>query len=59
MIDRQKGQIVFECDSCPATLESNTDNFTDAWNKAKAEGWKTHKIGAIWVHACDRCEVDR
>jgi hypothetical protein len=59
MLDRQKGRLVFECDSCDAALESKTGDFTEAWAEAKRDGWKSRKIGDVWVHACPDCEVDR
>jgi hypothetical protein len=58
MLDRQKGHLVFECDSCDAVFESDTGDFVDAWNAAKGEGWKAKKIRNEWVHACPGCEVD-
>ena len=57
MIDRQGGDIVFECDTCGEVLESGTADFGSAWNHAKREGWRTRKIGTEWVHACSKCEV--
>ena len=57
MIDRQGGDIVFECDTCGEVLESGTADFGSAWNYAKREGWRARKIGTEWVHACPKCEV--
>lgn len=57
MIDRQGGQIIFECDSCDTTLESGTEEWSDAWSRAKREGWRSRKIGSEWVHACPGCEA--
>lgn len=57
MIDRQHGDIVFECDSCGIeTLETKTSDFGAAWKMAKREGWRTRKIGTLWVHSCPQCE---
>ena len=58
MLDRQKGRVVFECDSCEATTESDTGDFNEAWAAAKRDGWKARKIGADWVHACPDCNLD-
>ena len=57
MIDRQGGQIVFECDSCDETLETGTEEFRDAWAHAQREGWRAKKIGTVWTHACPGCEL--
>lgn len=57
MIDRQYGNLLFECDSCPDIFQTDTDDFSDAWEKAKCEGWKTRKLGNLWVHACQQCAV--
>jgi hypothetical protein len=57
MIDRQHGKLIFECDSCEETLTADTDNFAQAWNEAKREGWRSRKIGDEWVHGCPSCGV--
>lgn len=57
MIDRQHGKIIFECDSCDETLTADTDDFTEAWNEAKREGWRSRKIGDEWLHGCPECGV--
>lgn len=57
MIDRQGGDLVFECDSCSETLESETSDFNSAWNRAKREGWRARKIGTEWVHECSHCNT--
>ena len=51
VIDRQGGQIVFECDSCDETLETGTAEFRDAWSLAKREGWRSKKL----VKCLDTC----
>ena len=58
MIDRQGDKIVWECDSCPETFESEQgEEFNVAWSRAKREGWRTKKIGDEWVHGCPGCGV--
>lgn len=52
---RQGGAVVFICDTCEATLETHTDEFEDANNIRKREGWKAEKIGKDWVHGCQDC----
>lgn len=43
MIDRSYGKLVFECDSCPEVLETDTADFSEAWEQARADGWKSKK----------------
>jgi len=59
MIDRQKGKIVFECDTCDAVLVTNESEFEDARGKFKEEGWRayieeeaTETKPAKWAHSC-------
>lgn len=58
MIDRQHGKIVIECDACDATHQGETNDWTEEWAVAKAEGWRTRKIGSDWLHFCPnpRCK---
>lgn len=55
MIDRQHGKIVFECDSCNATFDGDSDDFSEAWSAAKRDGWTTRKIANEWLHGCPDC----
>jgi hypothetical protein len=55
MIDRQHGKILIECDACDATFQGDTDDWREEWAVAKAEGWKTRKIGEEWMHFCAGC----
>lgn len=57
MIDRQYGKIVFECDSCPEIFDAETKDFSDAWERAKCEGWRSRKLGSEWLHGCGKCGV--
>jgi hypothetical protein len=50
--------IVFECDSCPEVLKTETRIFDDARAILKREEWKAQKIGNVWIHACPNCEID-
>lgn len=52
MIDRQHNKIVFECDCCPETFESETEDFSEAWAAAKREGWRNKQVGGVWLHSC-------
>jgi hypothetical protein len=60
MIDRQHGRLVFECDTCDATFEGEKDeDFTDAWGRAKGEGWTATKLGKDWMHGCPECGASK
>jgi len=55
MIDRQHGQVVFECDDCGQTLETGESDFGDAMNAYKDEGWRSKKERTGWLHLCPDC----
>jgi predicted RNA-binding Zn-ribbon protein involved in translation (DUF1610 family) len=57
MLDRQHGKIIFECDVCGDTLESDTRDFNEALLTLKNESWSARKIGSDWVHSCPECGV--
>lgn len=52
MIDSHHGKIVFECDLCPETLETEVSSFQEAWAFAKREGWRSKQVDGEWVHSC-------
>jgi hypothetical protein len=60
MIDRQKGKILFECETCDEVLDTQTGDFTEALAKMQAEGWANvghQKIGMkpTYTHYCPNC----
>lgn len=57
MIDRQGRQIVVECDSCDAVLETDTAEFTEARAMMQREGRRVRKIANEWLHGCPKCGV--
>lgn len=59
MIDRQGNKILIECDTCDEVFEGEErEDFGPTWALAKADGWRTRKIGLDWVHGCPKCGVD-
>jgi hypothetical protein len=56
MLDRQKGEIVFECDGCSDTLETGEREFSEAKHALDAEGWRARKLGSDWMHYCPGCK---
>jgi hypothetical protein len=39
MLDRQSGDIIFECDGCGEVLATDTGNFNAARNLLQQNGW--------------------
>jgi hypothetical protein len=56
MIAHQYRKIVYECDSCDETLETDTRDFDDARAMFRQEGWRAQRpVGNEWVHKCPEC----
>lgn len=59
MMDRQKGnRIVFECDGCDNTLETDETDFDAARVKFQEAGWRSARgqgRNAQWEHYCPTC----
>lgn len=49
------GLIVFTCDKCPETLETEHDEWDTAWPVAKEAGWRAFRLGKDWRHSCPDC----
>lgn len=59
MLDRQYGKLVYECDSCGDTLETEAREFPEADEIRRSNDWKVRKIGRDWIHGCPKCGVPR
>lgn len=59
VLDRQHGDVVFECDGCGEVLETDTADFGSALNMLKREGWRARKFDNVWQHYCGACEMPR
>lgn len=57
MIDRQHGEITFECDACDETLATGESEWADAQVYFRNDGWKAEKVGSEWTHLCPKCRV--
>lgn len=57
MMDRQRGDVIFECDGCGEVLDSETGNFEAAVNLLRRSGWKFFKEGDVWIHRCPDCKA--
>lgn len=55
MIDKQYGEIIFECDACPETLVTGEKEWADAMSEFRRAGWKAEKIGDEWLYTCSLC----
>jgi hypothetical protein len=54
-LDRQHGDVVFECDGCADTFETSTGDFDTAFAAVTREGWHALKTGDVWSHYCETC----
>lgn len=53
-LTRDRGLIIFECDNCHDTFETETKSFQEALALLKAEpGWFMRKLGNDWYHFHD------
>ena len=52
MIDHQYGDIVFECDACGETLETDSSDFDEANILRRRAGWSAQKLQNEWLHFC-------
>jgi hypothetical protein len=59
MQTRIHGKIVFECDSCAESLDTQEGQFAEARNALREAEWKSHQRGGIWFHYCDECEPNQ
>ncbi len=50
------GDHIFECDTCNASLSTETSNWDSAQNLMRRQGWKPVKRKDNWEHACPKCQ---
>jgi hypothetical protein len=51
-----KGTIAFSCDECPESIETNEQDFADAWNYARSLGWRAQRNArGHFEHECPSC----
>lgn len=55
MIDRTHGFFELSCDVCGECCDESFDEFTDAVQFKKDEGWKSRKINGEWHDLCPEC----
>jgi predicted RNA-binding Zn-ribbon protein involved in translation (DUF1610 family) len=55
-VHRIKEAIAFSCDECPETIETDERDFSDAWLRAQALGWRAHRNSeGQFEHQCPNC----
>ena len=56
MIVRENGKIVFCCDMCSDTIDTEEKDFAEALKIARKIGWLFMKDGGNgWAHICPTC----
>jgi hypothetical protein len=58
MLDRQKGNIVIQCDGCDDVIETNQADFGVAMNMLRRAGWRARKSDGEWKHYCTECPIE-
>ena len=53
MIDRQFGDVTFECDGCDDTVETGESEWSDAMASFKRLNWRAEKVGNDFLEAQD------
>lgn len=56
MLSKNKNGISFSCDSCPDGIETDTDEFDEAMDFLREQGWVARKSGNTWQHLCPACK---
>jgi len=55
MIDKQSGRYHLICDICGEEAEETFDDFYDAVEYKKENGWKSQKRNSGWEDVCPKC----
>ena len=56
MIEKQWNSFILVCDICGEQAEKEFDNFHDAVDYKKSEGWKSQKRNSQWEDVCPECQ---
>lgn len=60
-VTRDNNEVVFECDLCSETLETEESDWGEALAAMKAEGWMARKVGlgrGEFKHFCPDHEAE-
>jgi len=58
MIDKEGRWFNLSCDVCGDTYVTFCDNFYDAVNYKKQNGWKSQKYRGEWEDVCPECQEE-
>jgi len=56
MIDNFNGVYTLDCDICGESVDEVFDDFYDAVDYKKDNGWKSQKHGDEWEDVCPECQ---
>jgi len=62
-VEREGGRVVFFCDFCADTLNTEEVDFIDAVDVMRAAGWSTLRFdgggerGSDWLNRCPDCQA--
>ena len=57
-IERDELRLIeFYCDHCSNYQETPYEDFAEALDSVKSEGWKVRKAGKDWEHTCPDCQT--
>ena len=56
MIDKQSGRYHLACDVCGEEIDETFDDFYDAVQHKKDNGWKSQKVNGEWEDVCPECQ---
>lgn len=54
-IDKFAGLFTLTCDNCGKELNEQFDEFYDAVEAKKENGWKSKRVNGDWEDWCDEC----
>lgn len=55
MIDKNHGKYNLICDICGEMAEEEFDDFMEAVDYKKQNGWKSQKVSGNWQDVCPEC----
>ena len=50
------GPITWVCDECGKKLDTEVEDFYDALDELRANGWVSRNDGDDWEHYCEDCK---
>lgn len=56
LIEKVKGKLILYCDNCSEMIEF--DNFDEALEYTKLNGWELKKIDDLWINICPECQTE-